>query len=718
MARKILLADDSVTAQNMGRRILTDAGYEVTTVNNGSAALKKIAEQKPDLIVLDVYMPGYGGLEVCQRLKETRETARIPVLLSVGKLEPFKADEARRVKADAYIVKPFEASELLTALTKLEDKIVPQGDQIKPGRLAKAIAVAEQGSDPGDGFGDSETGWKDRLKFPSRKPAEEREPPAPVDTKFRNLLREEGVKPVEPSRVFERPIPAGLPRDITAEEIAAITAAAASFRDKAEEAVSPASPQPEVKAASPETSEVTKPETQDPVKAEVAAVEVPASEAPAAEAPAVVEAVPAEPGATFASAPEVAVESSEPKSESAPAAAGAAIVATSTSTDAAQPAANVSDAPQADPQPQPAADATVSASVPWDQGKPWSGDADVMAALATLIPVGGNGFTSNESTQGFDSLNKNDVPLGVAMAESAAKAVGTGPRWIAEEVAIEAYETALHLEQEMEKAFAAFAAAAGARETFARIDSLAGHAREAMATPPSSAGQEAGGDAPAATVAAAESAAAAIGQVSTPAAAAGGEGQSSPEGKPEQVTGIGAVPVIAEVPAVTEAVSAIVAATATPEKASPGVEQVPEIAESAFAAAAAAGNSAAQPGPPSASVVWGGPAEPGVDVNEKQQEAEMDAATAAAWAHWRQIRESIVGSQAPEPVSEHAFDLRPQVATPASNPEAPVEVPHVAGADPSAIASIVDSVLAELKPRLMEEIAKKLGQPAKSEAKK
>ncbi len=86
MARKILLADDSVTAQNMGRKILADAGYEVIAVNNGSAALKKIAELKPDLVILDVYMPGYSGLEVCQRLKESQETARIPVLLTVGKL--------------------------------------------------------------------------------------------------------------------------------------------------------------------------------------------------------------------------------------------------------------------------------------------------------------------------------------------------------------------------------------------------------------------------------------------------------------------------------------------------------------------------------------------------------------------------------------------------------------------------------------------------------
>ncbi len=122
LARKILLADDSVTAQNMGRKILADAGYEVIAVNNGSAALKKIAELKPDLVILDVYMPGYSGLEVCQRLKDSPETSRIPVLLTVGKLEPFKPEEAQRVRAEGYIVKPFEASELLSALSKLEDK--------------------------------------------------------------------------------------------------------------------------------------------------------------------------------------------------------------------------------------------------------------------------------------------------------------------------------------------------------------------------------------------------------------------------------------------------------------------------------------------------------------------------------------------------------------------------------------------------------------------
>ena len=79
MPRTILLADDSVTAQNMGKKILSDAGFEVITVSNGSAALKKAIELIPDIAVLDVYMPGYSGLEVCKQLKENAKTADIPM---------------------------------------------------------------------------------------------------------------------------------------------------------------------------------------------------------------------------------------------------------------------------------------------------------------------------------------------------------------------------------------------------------------------------------------------------------------------------------------------------------------------------------------------------------------------------------------------------------------------------------------------------------------
>jgi CheY-like chemotaxis protein len=116
VAMKILLADDSMTAQNMGKKILTDAGFEVIAVSNGAAALKKITAENPDIIILDVFMPGYTGLEVCERLKNNPETSRKPVLLTVGKMEPFNPDDSNRVHAEGVMIKPFEATDLTAAV--------------------------------------------------------------------------------------------------------------------------------------------------------------------------------------------------------------------------------------------------------------------------------------------------------------------------------------------------------------------------------------------------------------------------------------------------------------------------------------------------------------------------------------------------------------------------------------------------------------------------
>jgi two-component system, OmpR family, phosphate regulon response regulator PhoB len=120
---RILFADDSVTAQNMGKKILTEAGYEVVAVSNGAAAVKKIAEQKPDIIILDVYMPGYSGLEVCEKVRSSIATIKTPVLLTVGKMEPYRPEDANRVRADGVIIKPFEASDLLAIIKKFEERI-------------------------------------------------------------------------------------------------------------------------------------------------------------------------------------------------------------------------------------------------------------------------------------------------------------------------------------------------------------------------------------------------------------------------------------------------------------------------------------------------------------------------------------------------------------------------------------------------------------------
>jgi CheY-like chemotaxis protein len=493
LARKILLADDSVTAQNMGRKSLTDAGYEVVTVNNGSAALKKIAEGKPDLIVLDVYMPGYSGLEVCQRIKENRETARIPILLTVGKLEPFKPEEARRARADAFVVKPFEASELLSALSKLEDKIIPGAEPYKQGRFAKAVASVDQEPD-GERFGDSEGGWKARLRIPTGKPKERDPEPDPdyaatQGKGFRDLAEPSAKKnalstPPPAPTLPERPLPAGIPHDITPEEIAAITAAAAqldgaataapvdspeiqaaesAITENAADAVaqdnapvtfarSPALtesadvqtaavapmdlPQPEAVAEAAHVETVT---TGSEALPEVASIPVPDAQA-IAEEPATPAVIPSEESSAQASAelysvPPAAAEERPTRVPEMPEVA----------------AVEVPDAPAPAAVPEVAAPQPAAAS---------ASDDEVMAALQTLIP-------SSESA----GIVATDPSNGSGTAYPAHSA---HPRWIAEEVSLAVGEATISLESEMASAYSRYSGqAAHSAETESRHAAVA-----------------------------------------------------------------------------------------------------------------------------------------------------------------------------------------------------------------------------------------------------
>ncbi len=132
MALKILLADGSMTAQNMGKKILVAVGHEVVTVSNGVAAIKKIAEVHPDIVLLDVYMAGYSGVEVCKKVKATAEMAQMPILLTVGRMEPFCAGEAIKVKADGLITKPFDVKNLITVVEKLAGCLRPPEPAASP----------------------------------------------------------------------------------------------------------------------------------------------------------------------------------------------------------------------------------------------------------------------------------------------------------------------------------------------------------------------------------------------------------------------------------------------------------------------------------------------------------------------------------------------------------------------------------------------------------
>ncbi len=144
MGLTILLADNSMAVQNLGKKILSEAGYEVVTVSNGVAAGKKIAELHPDIALLDVYMAGYTGVEVCEKTKAAPETARIPVLLTVGKIEPFRAEDGIKVKADGVITKPFEANDLIAVVGRLVGNVNPT----EPALATTGVVSSKAGSTP------------------------------------------------------------------------------------------------------------------------------------------------------------------------------------------------------------------------------------------------------------------------------------------------------------------------------------------------------------------------------------------------------------------------------------------------------------------------------------------------------------------------------------------------------------------------------------------
>lgn len=110
---KVLLADDSTHAQRMGTKILTGEGFEVVTVSNGEAAVKKLTGGGFDLVLADVFMPGRTGYELCAFVKTDPKTSHLPVILVVGQLEPYDPAQGERVQADGVLTKPFEASKVL-----------------------------------------------------------------------------------------------------------------------------------------------------------------------------------------------------------------------------------------------------------------------------------------------------------------------------------------------------------------------------------------------------------------------------------------------------------------------------------------------------------------------------------------------------------------------------------------------------------------------------
>ena len=117
MAR-ILVADDNSNIQKMVSATLKDQGIDVVAVGNGEAAVRKISDLRPDLVLADVFMPVRNGYEVCEFVKTDSKLAHIPVILLVGAFDPLDEQEAQRVGADGVLKKPFVPADPLISMVK------------------------------------------------------------------------------------------------------------------------------------------------------------------------------------------------------------------------------------------------------------------------------------------------------------------------------------------------------------------------------------------------------------------------------------------------------------------------------------------------------------------------------------------------------------------------------------------------------------------------
>ena len=159
MSARILVVDDQPQNIRLLEQLLTLSGYQVTTASSGAEALKKVGEERPDIVLLDVVMPQMSGYEVCRALRAAPETALLPIVM-VTALDPAE-ERVRGIEsgADDFLAKPINQAELLARVksllriqelhaevkkqaaqlaewnTKLEQRVQEQVDQLE--RLAR-----------------------------------------------------------------------------------------------------------------------------------------------------------------------------------------------------------------------------------------------------------------------------------------------------------------------------------------------------------------------------------------------------------------------------------------------------------------------------------------------------------------------------------------------------------------------------------------------------
>jgi twitching motility two-component system response regulator PilH len=117
--KKILIVDDSPTERHVLNDLLTKAGYDVVASDNGEDAIQKAKQLKPDLILMDVVMPGLNGFQATRAISRDADTRNIPIILCTSKSQETDKIWGMRQGARDYVVKPIIRDELLAKIAAL-----------------------------------------------------------------------------------------------------------------------------------------------------------------------------------------------------------------------------------------------------------------------------------------------------------------------------------------------------------------------------------------------------------------------------------------------------------------------------------------------------------------------------------------------------------------------------------------------------------------------
>lgn len=122
MAKNVLIVDDDATMVNLLSTILDLEGFKTQKALSGQEALDLIGEELPDMVLLDIMMPGIDGFEVLARLRNEPRTEKLPVILLTAKTEDRDMFEGWKKGADEYVTKPFDPLELVKIINSVIER--------------------------------------------------------------------------------------------------------------------------------------------------------------------------------------------------------------------------------------------------------------------------------------------------------------------------------------------------------------------------------------------------------------------------------------------------------------------------------------------------------------------------------------------------------------------------------------------------------------------